>query len=81
VLGATTVPNPPPAAVAGISERSGELVGDQVGERRSVGNYGSARSLAFSGARSELIVLAASILLLAGLVLVGSTLQRRSRSE
>ncbi len=82
VLGATTVPGPqlvttgPETEVQGINQ-----VRSPQPERRVVPSYGSAGSLAFSGARSEVLVIVASALMLIGMVLAGSALGRRSRSD
>jgi hypothetical protein len=79
VLGVSTVPNgpPPPAEVQGIQETAASAAAS--GSRQAVSTYGSTKSLAFTGARSELVVLLACALLLVGMVLVGAALQRRSR--
>jgi len=49
--------------------------------RQVVSTYGSTKSLAFTGARTEIVVVLACILLLAGMAMVGAALQRRSRAD
>jgi hypothetical protein len=81
VLGVTTVPNrPPPAEVQGVQEVA-ESAAPSGSSRQVVSTYGATKSLAFTGARSELVVLLACALLLAGMALVGATLQRRGRVD
>jgi hypothetical protein len=75
------VPNrPPPAEVQGVQEVA-ESAAPSGSSRQVVSTYGATKSLAFTGARSELVVLLACALLLAGMALVGATLQRRGRVD